>query len=47
MTIGDRIRSRRLELGLSVDEVANRIGKFQSTHPRGVRRAMSWQRAAG
>ena len=31
MTIGDRIRSRRLKLGLSVDEVANRIGKNRAT----------------
>lgn len=31
MTIGDRIRSRRLKLGLSVDEVASRIGKNRAT----------------
>ena len=31
MTIGDRIKARRLEIGLSVDEVAIRIGKNRAT----------------
>ena len=31
MTIGDRIKARRLEIGLSVDEVAKRIGKNRAT----------------
>lgn len=30
-TIGDRIRDRRLELGLSVDDVAKRLGKNRAT----------------
>lgn len=31
MTIGQRIKNRRLELGLSVDEVAKRLGKNRAT----------------
>lgn len=31
MNIGERIRQRRLELGLSVDEVAKRLGKNRAT----------------
>jgi transcriptional regulator with XRE-family HTH domain len=31
MKIGDRIKSRRIELGLSVDELAEKIGKNRST----------------
>lgn len=31
MTIGDRIKSRRLELGLSVDEIADKLGKNRAT----------------
>ncbi|HCR83897.1 MAG TPA: hypothetical protein DIW07_10885 [Lachnospiraceae bacterium] len=31
MTIGDRIKQRRLELGLSVDELAERLGKNRAT----------------
>ena len=31
MTIGDRIKKRRKELGLSVDEVAERLGKNRAT----------------
>lgn len=31
MTIGDRIRARRQELGLSVEELANRLGKNRAT----------------
>lgn len=31
MTIGDRIRSRRQELGFSVDELATRLGKNRAT----------------
>lgn len=31
MTISDRIRNRRLELGLSVDDLANRLGKNRAT----------------
>ena len=31
MTIGDRIKSRRLELGLSVDDVATRLNKNRAT----------------
>lgn len=30
-TMGDRIRDRRLELGLSVDDVAKRLGKNRAT----------------
>lgn len=31
MTIGDRIKQRRLEIGLTVDQVADRIGKNRAT----------------
>lgn len=31
MTIADRIRNRRLELGLSVDDLANRLQKNRAT----------------
>ena len=31
MTIGERIKQRRKELGLSVDEVADRLGKNRAT----------------
>lgn len=31
MTIGDRIRARRQELGFSVDELATRLGKNRAT----------------
>ena len=31
MTISDRIRNRRLELGLSVDDLAARLGKNRAT----------------
>lgn len=31
MKIGDKIRARRMELGLSVDELAEKIGKNRST----------------
>lgn len=31
MTIGDRIRDRRQELGFSVDELAARLGKNRAT----------------
>lgn len=31
MTIADRIRNRRLELGLSVDDLANRLHKNRAT----------------
>ncbi|MGE5423618.1 MAG: helix-turn-helix domain-containing protein [Ignavibacteriales bacterium] len=31
MTIGERIKARRIELGLSADEVAARLGKNRST----------------
>ncbi len=31
MNIGERIKNRRLELGLSVDEVAEKIGKNRAT----------------
>lgn len=31
MTTGDRIKQRRLELGLSVDEVATKLGKNRAT----------------
>lgn len=31
MTIGDRIKERRLEIGLSVDQVAEKIGKNRAT----------------
>lgn len=31
MSIGERIKNRRLELGLSVDEVAEKIGKNRAT----------------
>lgn len=31
MTIGERIKQRRLELGLSVDEVAEKLGKNRAT----------------
>lgn len=31
MTIGERIKARRLELGLSVDEVADKLGKNRAT----------------
>lgn len=31
MTIGDRIRIRRKEIGLSVDQLADRIGKNRAT----------------
>lgn len=31
MTIGDRIKQRRLEIGLSVDQVAEKIGKNRAT----------------
>lgn len=31
MTIGERVKARRLELGLSVDEVANALGKNRAT----------------
>ncbi len=30
-TLGDRIRDRRLELGLTVDDVAKRLGKNRAT----------------
>ena len=31
MTLGEKIKARRIELGLSVDEVAERIGKNRAT----------------
>lgn len=31
MSIGDRIRQRRIELGLEVDELAQKIGKSRAT----------------
>ena len=31
MTIGDRIKTRRLEIGLSVDQIAEKIGKNRAT----------------
>lgn len=31
MNIGDRIKNRRLELGLSVDDIAKKIGKNRAT----------------
>ena len=31
MTIGERIRKRRLQLGLTVDQVADRLGKNRAT----------------
>ena len=31
MTIGDRIKMRRLQIGLSVDQVAEKIGKNRAT----------------
>lgn len=31
MTIGDRIKARRIQVGLSVDQVAERIGKNRAT----------------
>lgn len=31
MTIGQRIKNRRLELGLSVDEIASKLGKNRAT----------------
>lgn len=31
MTIGDRIKQRRIELGLTADDLANRIGKSRAT----------------
>lgn len=31
MTIGKRIQNRRIELGLSVDELANKMGKNRAT----------------
>ena len=31
MNIGERIKQRRTELGLSVDEVASRLGKNRAT----------------
>lgn len=31
MTIGERIKARRIEVGLSVDQVADRIGKNRAT----------------
>lgn len=31
MTIGDRIKNRRLELGLSVDQLADKLGKNRAT----------------
>ncbi len=31
MTIGQRIRNRRMELGLSVEELADRLGKNKAT----------------
>jgi transcriptional regulator with XRE-family HTH domain len=31
MTIGERIKQRRLELGMSADEVAEKLGKNRST----------------
>lgn len=31
MTIGDRIKARRIELGLSVEELAKRLGKNRTT----------------
>lgn len=31
MTTGDRIKQRRLELGLSVDEIATKLGKNRAT----------------
>lgn len=31
MTIGERIKQRRIELGLSVDEVAEKLGKNRAT----------------
>lgn len=40
MTIGDRIKARRLELGLSVDELAEKIGKHRTTIYRYESRAI-------
>ena len=31
MTIGERVRERRIELGLSVDDLARRLGKNRAT----------------
>ena len=31
MSIGQRIKERRIELGLSVDELAKRLGKNRAT----------------
>jgi repressor LexA len=31
MTVGERIKDRRLELGLSADELAKRLGKNRAT----------------
>ena len=31
MTIGDRIKARRVQIGLTVDQVADRIGKNRAT----------------
>lgn len=31
MTIGDRIKQRRIELGLTADDLADRIGKSRAT----------------
>ena len=31
MNTGDRIKQRRIELGLTADELANRIGKSRAT----------------
>lgn len=36
MTIGDRIRARRQELGFSVDELATRLGKNRATAEVGL-----------
>ena len=30
MNTGDRIKQRRIELGLSVDDLAEKIGKYKS-----------------
>lgn len=31
MTVGDKIKKKRIELGLSVDEVAKALGKNRAT----------------
>lgn len=31
MTIGDRIKQKRLEMGMSVEELANKLGKNRAT----------------